>query len=111
MLQRPIVLTNRQCFPGMIGFMPGDHQFTLRQVDQARGDLYAIADEIEALKVQIAGLPSRGYVSRLALMATGTVRALIAGQLANMIQGHQQNRRSAVLVDEPPITAALIVTT
>jgi len=55
-----------------------DRQFTLRQIDQARGDLYGIADEIEALKLQIAGLPSRGYVSRLALMATATVSALIA---------------------------------
>ena len=61
----------------MFGFMPDDHQLTLCQIDQARGDLYGIADEIEALKVQIAGLPSRGYVSRLALMATGTVWALI----------------------------------
>jgi hypothetical protein len=58
--------------------MPDERQFTLRQIDQARGDLYGIADEIEALKAQIAGLPSRGYVSRLALMATATVWALIA---------------------------------
>ena len=62
----------------MIALMPDYNHFTLRQIDQARGDLYAIADEIEALKVQIAGLPSRGYVSRLALMATATVWALIA---------------------------------
>jgi hypothetical protein len=62
----------------MIAFMPDDHQFALRQIDQARGDLYGIADEIEALKLQIAGLPTRAYVSRVALMATGTVWALIA---------------------------------
>jgi hypothetical protein len=61
----------------MIAFMPDDRQFTLRQVDQARGDLYAIADDLEFLKAQIAGLPTRAYVSRLALMATGTVWALI----------------------------------
>jgi hypothetical protein len=30
--------------------MPGNHLLTLRQIDQARGDLYGIADEIEALK-------------------------------------------------------------
>ena len=61
----------------MIVSMPDDRQFTLRQIDQARGDLYAIADELEVLKLQIAQLPSRSYVSRLALMATGTVWALI----------------------------------
>jgi hypothetical protein len=62
----------------MIAFMPDDNQLTLRQIDGARGDLYTIADEIEALKLQIAGLPSRAYVSRLALMATATVWALIS---------------------------------
>jgi len=50
----------------------------LHQIDWARGDLYAIADEIEALKLQVAGLPTRDYVSRLALLATATVWALIA---------------------------------
>ena len=62
----------------MIVSIPDDRQFTLCQIDQARGDLYAIADELEVLKVQIAQLPSRSYVSRLALMATDTVWALIA---------------------------------
>ena len=57
--------------------MNDQHSFTLRQVDQARGDLYAISDELEFLKAQIAGLPTRAYVSRLALMATVTVWALI----------------------------------
>jgi hypothetical protein len=50
---------------------------TLRQVDRARGDLYAIADDLEFLKEQLAHLPTRAYVSRLALMATGNVWALI----------------------------------
>jgi hypothetical protein len=49
----------------------------LRQIDQARGDLYAIADEVEVLKAQIAQLPNRAYVCRLALTATATVCALI----------------------------------
>jgi hypothetical protein len=48
-----------------------------RQINQARGDLYAIADDLEFLKLQIASLPTRAYVSRLALMATGTAWALI----------------------------------
>ena len=62
----------------MIALMPNNNQFALCQIDQSRGDLYGIADEIEALKLQIAGLPSRAYVSRLALMAMSTVWALIA---------------------------------
>ena len=57
--------------------MPDDHLFTLRQIDQARGDLYRIADEIEALKLQIASLPSRAYVSRVALMAASAVWVMI----------------------------------
>ena len=56
--------------------MPDDRQVTLHQIDQARGDLSAVAGELEVLKLQIAQLPSRSYVSRLALMATGTVWAL-----------------------------------
>jgi hypothetical protein len=58
--------------------MPDDRQFTSRQIDQARGDLYGIADEIEVLKTQIAQLPSRAYVSRLALMAASTVWVMMA---------------------------------
>jgi hypothetical protein len=61
----------------MIALMPDDSNFTLRQIDQARGDLYVVADEIEALKLQIASLPTRAYVSCLALMATATVWVLV----------------------------------
>jgi hypothetical protein len=46
------------------------------QIDQAHGDLYTVADELEILKAQIARLPTRAFVSRLALMATGTLWAL-----------------------------------
>jgi hypothetical protein len=67
----------------MIAFMLDDRQFTLRQIDQARGDLYGIADDLELLKVQLAQLPTRAYISRLAMMATGTVWALI-GSVALM---------------------------
>jgi hypothetical protein len=34
---------------------------------------YGIADEIEALKLQIARLPSRDYVSRLTMRATAAI--------------------------------------
>jgi hypothetical protein len=67
----------------MIAFMPDDRQFKLYQIDQARGDLYGIAGDLELLKVQLAQLPTRAYISRLAMMATGTVWALI-GSVALM---------------------------
>ena len=41
-----------------------EHRLTLRQVDQVRGDLYGIADEIEILKLQIASLPPTRAGSR-----------------------------------------------
>jgi hypothetical protein len=47
--------------------MLDEHQFTLRQIDQARGDLYAIADDLEFLKVQLARLPTRRELARTAL--------------------------------------------
>jgi hypothetical protein len=44
--------------------MSDERQFTLRQIDQARGDLYAIADDLEFLKAQLARLPNRAYFCR-----------------------------------------------
>jgi hypothetical protein len=38
--------------------MPDERPFTLRQIDQARGDLYAIADDLEFIKTQLARLPT-----------------------------------------------------
>jgi hypothetical protein len=40
--------------------MSDECTLTLRQVDQARGDLYAIADDLEFLKAQIARLAEPG---------------------------------------------------
>jgi hypothetical protein len=47
--------------------MSDDCPFTLRQIDQARGDLYAIADDLEFLKVQLARIPTRKGLARTAL--------------------------------------------
>jgi hypothetical protein len=44
-----------------------DRSFTLRQVDQARGDLYAIADDLEFIKSHIARLPTRRELAQTAL--------------------------------------------
>ncbi len=44
--------------------MPDERPFTLRQIDQARGDLYAIADDLEFIKSQFARLPTRKELAR-----------------------------------------------
>jgi hypothetical protein len=59
------------------GRMADENTLTLRQIDGARGDLHAISEEIEVLKMQLAQLPSRAYVSRTVLMATASIWALI----------------------------------
>ena len=57
--------------------MPDERPLTLRQIDQARGDLYAIADDLEFLKAQLARLPTRKELAQTALLATLTAAALV----------------------------------
>jgi hypothetical protein len=57
--------------------MPDNLQLTPHHIDQSRGDLYAIAGKIEAIKLRIAALPSRDYVSRLARMEACSVWVMI----------------------------------
>lgn len=57
--------------------MRDEHSLTLRRIDQARGDLYAIADDLDFLKAQLARLPNRAYVGRTVLMATASTWALV----------------------------------
>jgi len=59
--------------------MPDERPLTLRQIDQARGDLYAIADDLEFLKAQLARLPTRKELAQTALLATLTAAALVLG--------------------------------
>ena len=47
--------------------MPDERPFTLRQVDQAHGDLHAIADDLEFIKSQLARLPTRKELAQIAL--------------------------------------------
>jgi hypothetical protein len=49
----------------------------LRQIDQARGDLYAISDDLEFLKAQLARLPTRAYLRRTLLLAMAITWALL----------------------------------
>jgi hypothetical protein len=55
--------------------MPPD-RFTLRQVDQARGDLYGIQHDLDFIKVQLARLPTRNEVWRAAML--GMLRGAVA---------------------------------
>jgi hypothetical protein len=54
-----------------------EHDLTLRQASQARNDFAAVLDELDFVKEQLARLPTRAYVCRLALIATSSVLALI----------------------------------
>src|SRR3984893_14296030 len=58
--------------------MTDDRSFTLRQIDQARGDLYAIHDDLDFIKLQLAQLPTRNEVWRAAMlgMLGGAVAAV-----------------------------------
>ena len=63
--------------------MRDEHTFALRQIDQARGDFYAIESELEIVQAQLARLPTRKQLARTALLATLTGAAIVlAGILA-----------------------------
>jgi len=58
--------------------MPDEDQLSLRQADKIRGDLYAIQDELDFIKVQLAHLPTRREVWQAAMfgMIGGAVAAV-----------------------------------
>jgi hypothetical protein len=57
-----------------------EYRLTLRQADAARADLYAIHDELDFLKAQIARLPTRKDLARIALLSLlGGAALAIAG--------------------------------
>jgi hypothetical protein len=56
--------------------MSDERSLTLRQTDQARGDLYAIADELEVVKMQLSQLGPMAdprLPLRTVLMATASI--------------------------------------
>jgi hypothetical protein len=55
-----------------------EYRLTLRQADQVRSDFAAILDELDFVKLQLSRLPTRAWVSRMALMGLGSVWALLA---------------------------------
>jgi hypothetical protein len=56
--------------------MPDEHSLTLRQTDQAKEDLAALQSEIEVVQAQLALLPTRKDLARLALLASTSGAAL-----------------------------------
>jgi hypothetical protein len=57
-----------------------EHRLSLRQADAARADLYAIHDELDFIKTQIARLPTRRGLARTALLyLLGGAALAIAG--------------------------------
>jgi hypothetical protein len=59
---------------------PSEDRLSLRQADAARADLYAIHDELDFIKLQIARLPTRKDLARIALLSVlGGAALAIAG--------------------------------
>jgi hypothetical protein len=55
-----------------------ERDLVLHQANQARSDFAAILDGLDFVKEQLALMPTRAYVSRMALMTTVSLSALIA---------------------------------
>ena len=66
--------------------IPDERPFTLRQIDQARGDLYAIGDDLEFIKTQLARVPTRKEVAGLTLLATFTTAALVLAGIETLFR-------------------------
>jgi hypothetical protein len=59
--------------------MRDEHTFTLRQIDQARGDFYAIESDLDVIMKQLAQLPTRKELAQTALMAAFGGAGLVIG--------------------------------
>ena len=57
--------------------MRDEHTFALRQIDQARGDFYAIENDLDAIMKQLARLPTRKELAQTVLLATLTGAAIV----------------------------------
>ena len=55
-----------------------ENRLTLRQADKAREDFAAILDELDFVKMQLSRLPTRAWLSRMALIGFGSICALLA---------------------------------
>jgi hypothetical protein len=69
---------------------PNQGHLPLRQADAVRADLYAICDELDFIKVQIARLPKRKELARTALLAALDGAALaVAGVASGTVPPHE----------------------
>jgi hypothetical protein len=59
--------------------MTEENTLTLRQADQAHADFAAIEDELDLLKVQLARLPTRKEMARIALGVIFCAAGLVIG--------------------------------
>ena len=63
--------------------MANENTLKLNEIAGARGELHALAAEVETVKLQLDRLakkaPSRAYLCRTVLMATSTIWALVGG--------------------------------
>ncbi|MGC1889823.1 MAG: hypothetical protein WA709_27650 [Stellaceae bacterium] len=54
-----------------------DYPLALRQADQARSDFATIENDLQFLMSQLARLPTRAYLSRMLLLTTASLWALL----------------------------------
>jgi hypothetical protein len=54
-----------------------EYCLTVRQANQAREDFGILLDELDFLKMQVSRLPTRKWLSRMALIGFGSVWALL----------------------------------
>ena len=54
-----------------------DYPLALRQADQARSDFATIENDLQFLMSQLARLPTRAYLSRMLLLSTASLWALL----------------------------------
>jgi hypothetical protein len=59
--------------------MPDENPFTLRQVDLARADFAAIADDLDFIKAQLARTPTRMELVRVPLGIMFGAAGLVIG--------------------------------
>jgi hypothetical protein len=89
---------------------PDEGSFTLRQVDQALGDLYAIQDDLDFMKAQLARLPTPNEVWRAALlgMIAGAIAAVSWSRHSQDLGGEQGLRCRRVICGASNMAAALM---
>jgi hypothetical protein len=77
---------NSAIFFGHTVRMPDEHSLTLQQIGQARGDLYAIESDIHVVMSQLARLPTRKDMARIALLASLTTAALVLAWIETLFR-------------------------